>query len=512
MAISFDLQKIEWSHDDWLSLTWLVSLKSLELNLIHKGSAGFLLAQPSELKDPREFIVEGSVVLTVGLAFDGATEEFHDYARRLAEVGAVGIGFGTGLVFESVPHSLIAAAEEHGLALFEVPRKIPFLSILSAVQSERLRRSRRQQERLLDIQEKLNSAAIHGGLQELIDTTSEFLGAAIAISDNDARIIAKHDHDRVDASLHVREVAMSAKILSSADTIGDLHRIVHRMEQQGERTHIMVVTGHHTFHGPERSIIKHAAGLADILLQRPIYLRKARTELNTLALSLLLHSDSDDQAMDRVLDSASDADGRVRPVLIHADRSLPLDRALKQLETSLGNQGRFLFALDTSPCTRLILVRGSRTVSDVISRFGTAASGIRVAVGEPIPWRDLTMERVRTLEISAQKLALGDAAGPYHAGSGWLEEEAVRRALDRRATETIDRLAAHDSKKNSDLQRTLEAYLRSGGAVSAAATSLGVHRHTLRARISQIEDICEVDLSDPFTRAELLLITVTRVV
>ncbi|WP_245802282.1 PucR family transcriptional regulator [Corynebacterium pacaense] len=512
MAISFDLQKSDWPREEWLPLNWLYSLKNLELTPIRTGHPEFLLCQPSELKDPGEFLVQGAVVLTVGLAFENSTEDFHGYTRRLAEIGAVGIGFGTGLVFESVPDDLITAAEETGLALFEVPRRIPFLSILTAVQSERLRRSRRQQERLLDIQEKLNSAAIHGGLQELIDTTSDFLAAAIAISDNDGRIVATHDRGQVKASAHAREVATAGKALSSADTVGNLHRIMQRMEQQGERTHLMVVIAEHTFHGPERSIIKHAAGLADILLQRPIYLRRARNELNTLALSLLLHIDAGDQAMDSVLDSVSDASGRVRPVLIHADRALPLNRALKHLDTSLANQGRYLFALDTGPLSRLILVRGSRTVQDVVSRFGAAGSSIRIAVGEPVPWRELTMERVRALEVAVQTLSLGDAAGPYEAGSGWLQDDAVRQALDRRAAETVDRLTTHDAEKSTDLMRTLEAYLRSGGAASAAASSLGVHRHTLRTRITQIEDICEVDLSDPFTRAELLLVTVTRVV
>jgi purine catabolism regulator len=37
-----------------------------------------------------------------------------------------------------------------------------------------------------------------------------------------------------------------------------------------------------------------------------------------------------------------------------------------------------------------------------------------------------------------------------------------------------------------------------------------VHRHTVRTRIARIAEACEVDLSDPVVRAELLLVAVTR--
>ena len=41
--------------------------------------------------------------------------------------------------------------------------------------------------------------------------------------------------------------------------------------------------------------------------------------------------------------------------------------------------------------------------------------------------------------------------------------------------------------------------------LAAAASALGVHRHTLRGRIERVEDMLAVDLSDARTRAELLL-------
>ena len=43
--------------------------------------------------------------------------------------------------------------------------------------------------------------------------------------------------------------------------------------------------------------------------------------------------------------------------------------------------------------------------------------------------------------------------------------------------------------------------------LATAASELGVHRHTVRARLDKIEQLCGVDLNNPVTRAELLLLS-----
>ncbi|MFW9201551.1 helix-turn-helix domain-containing protein [Corynebacterium striatum] len=54
--------------------------------------------------------------------------------------------------------------------------------------------------------------------------------------------------------------------------------------------------------------------------------------------------------------------------------------------------------------------------------------------------------------------------------------------------------------------RTLRAYLLADSQLAAAATELSVHRHTVRARIEKIQSLCGFDLSNPVTRAEVLLL------
>ncbi|MET8431120.1 helix-turn-helix domain-containing protein [Nocardia sp. NPDC004860] len=54
-----------------------------------------------------------------------------------------------------------------------------------------------------------------------------------------------------------------------------------------------------------------------------------------------------------------------------------------------------------------------------------------------------------------------------------------------------------------DFLQTLRAFLGNNGQADASATALGIHRHTLRYRMSRIEDALQQDLDDPNIRAEL---------
>jgi DNA-binding PucR family transcriptional regulator len=68
-------------------------------------------------------------------------------------------------------------------------------------------------------------------------------------------------------------------------------------------------------------------------------------------------------------------------------------------------------------------------------------------------------------------------------------------------------LLDYDSRKNSDLVRTLTVYLENGGNYIATAKALFVHPSTLKYRLQRIRDIGRYDLNDPETRFSLQLST-----
>ncbi|WP_288832677.1 helix-turn-helix domain-containing protein [uncultured Corynebacterium sp.] len=49
-----------------------------------------------------------------------------------------------------------------------------------------------------------------------------------------------------------------------------------------------------------------------------------------------------------------------------------------------------------------------------------------------------------------------------------------------------------------------------GGQLAQTAEALGIHRHTARNRIARIQELCDVDLSDPATFAEIFFASLSR--
>ena len=442
-------------------------------------------------------------MLTVGVSLQDAS--FTDYAARLSESGVSAIGFGTGLYFPTVPAELLDACSHLNLALFEIPRETAFISLLNTVQDEVSRRSRIEQERLLTVQEQLSAAAVRGGVEALLVDTASHVRAAVAVSDDDRRVLSHHDYI-TDAGATVTAVNIAPQQLrSSAEHRDGYWRLTQAMTRHSGRRHLITAVAHHPFSPHERSVFKHAAGLLDILLQRPSYLRKSRNELNSLAMRLQLGLETSGRHTQQVLDQAADGSGNVRPVVVATDRSPDLAHAISAADRSTSEAGQQLFSVQLTAYSALFFERGDRNLDDIAACFGPPAR-IRVAVGEPVPWSEVTRERIEKLETTALSLAPGSVMGPYDVGRDWLSRPEVRTALDQRAAETIDRLRSEDG----DLTATLRTWLLNNGKISATAEALGVHRHTVTTRLSRIAAVCEVDLDDPVVRAEMLLVTVSK--
>ncbi len=70
--------------------------------------------------------------------------------------------------------------------------------------------------------------------------------------------------------------------------------------------------------------------------------------------------------------------------------------------------------------------------------------------------------------------------------------------------EKVATLVELDRKRGSGLVKTLRVYLENGGNALKTARDLYVHRSTLNYRLKRLEEILQVDLSDPKERSEVL--------
>ncbi|MGB6180781.1 MAG: helix-turn-helix domain-containing protein, partial [Rhodococcus sp. (in: high G+C Gram-positive bacteria)] len=136
---------------------------------------------------------------------------------------------------------------------------------------------------------------------------------------------------------------------------------------------------------------------------------------------------------------------------------------------------------------------------------------LRVGIGAPHPVSHLA-QSVRESRLAASSAAAG--ADPVEFGSlvggVLLAHASTREALTTVGDATIAPLEKYDAANGTDLVASLRAFLEANGHWESAASALGVHRHTLRSRVSRIEETVPCSLDNARVRAELLLALIAR--
>jgi PucR C-terminal helix-turn-helix domain len=75
--------------------------------------------------------------------------------------------------------------------------------------------------------------------------------------------------------------------------------------------------------------------------------------------------------------------------------------------------------------------------------------------------------------------------------------------LERFYEETVAPLAAYDEQYETELVRTIEAYLENDGNVTPTAEQLFTHRHTVRYRLERAKELCGHDITSTVGREKL---------
>ena len=117
----------------------LLADRTLGLRLLtNQGPAGDTAREirwvhTTELNDPAPFLEGGELLLTTGLRLDDPRFDLEAFLSGLVRAGVAGLGFGVGLNNATVPERFVAAAEAHGLPVLEVPKATPFIAIAKSV-------------------------------------------------------------------------------------------------------------------------------------------------------------------------------------------------------------------------------------------------------------------------------------------------------------------------------------------------------------------------------------------
>ena len=301
-------------EEQQVSLDWLASQPDLGIEVLHDSGRDFSVLHPCELRDPREFVGSGAIILLTGMAFEGRPEQLAEYVRRVASGGVSGVGFGVGIAFDEVPPAMVEAARECDVSLFTVALRVPFVLVLARVHSELQRQREEGLERFIAQQGALNDAAV-AGLDDLVAKAAYLLSAHVCLVDKDGRVFAQASVPTL-PPVDWNPVIADARSQNfrAARHVGQWNVLAQRLADHGARSFGLLAVSREGFGVNERALLKQAAGLAELNVKRPQELRRTQNELNSMAMAIQLGMDQPEDPMRRIFHLVGDAQGRVRPV------------------------------------------------------------------------------------------------------------------------------------------------------------------------------------------------------
>ncbi|RSS83903.1 PucR family transcriptional regulator [Streptomyces sp. WAC06614] len=409
----------------------------------------------SEMADPTPYLLGGELLLTAGAWSDAPAP----YVARLVRAGVAALGFGVTPVHERVPEALAGACAAAGLPLVEVDPGTPFAAVARAVWRLMAEARTRELRRVTEAQQALAAAAARPDpVPAVLSRLAASLGGHVVLRPDgrSAGAALPPGAEGAPAALEalLARVGRAGGPATATDQAGGWHLAAYAL---GRPAALGTAT-------PARTPGDHTvASVAAVLLTLLTAERPAGTEAAGLT-RLLLGG------------SAADVLGPGPWYAVHA-RGGP-DPA--GLAAALG--------------TVLVAVDGSGGVRLVTEREPAAQPGWRLGVSAPAGPEGLaTADAQAARALERAEASRAPLARHTEAGLAGLVGEAEARA---HAEALLGPLPPA-------LRATLRAWLAHHGSWDRSAAALGVHRNTVRQRISRCAVLLGRDLDDPDTRMEL---------
>jgi PucR family transcriptional regulator, purine catabolism regulatory protein len=489
-------------------------------------------AHASELADPVPYMEGGELLLITALKLDAEDPQaMRRYVRRLVGAGVVGLGFAVGVHYADIPAALVAAAEEAGLPLIEVPRRTPFLAISKAVSAAIAADQYRAVTDGFAAQRELTRRALGDGPEGLLGALAAQVHGWAALYDAAGEVVAAAPEwaGRRAAGLtaDVRRLrerpAPASAVVGGTDPGGDCDRVELHSIGTSRRPRAALAVGTATTLGTaERYALHSAVALLTLTTERSRSLHAAEQRIGTAVLGMLLAGEPDHArtVAGDLYGALLDAPFRLvvaEPVPAGGEPPGALAEVVEAAAARAGEavlvvpQGERLVVLAAdggaavAACTEYAAaLEAGRTVPDApaggadegwVAGLSAPSGPIGASAAYKQAEQALSVARRRgRICVEHERLAAGSVL-PL------LADDAVRAFADG----LLRALRDHDATGRGDLVASLRAWLSRHGQWDAAAADLGVHRHTLRYRMRRVEEILGRSLDDPDVRMELWL-------
>lgn len=468
-------------------------------------------AHVSELQDPTPWLAGHELLLTTGLELFRDAKKTVEYCARLTTAGVAALGLSTG---ESLPHRhlpehLVDAAAVSGLQLVHVPENTPLQSVVRRVsdalneeQTEPLRRALLAQRQLSE------AAASSDGVAAVLRALASNTSFVSAVYDPALRSVASSGPD-AEQHFELRRGEIGTRMLEGlrwAISIDDgLHyTIVSPLGTQGRLRGVMIAVKPGPLSSYEQAILSMVSSLLSVLLElRHSSTRQQRLARNRAVDALLAGDLSEIEATVRLARAGVEC-STVQCVSLPDGISEPrLTALISGIKDSCGDifsrqkpAESILLLCDPEPGVPALL-------ADLIAKADAGSAGMGTVVSPEraaLSLRQANRARSLARRRSVPFIALPDSHG--YKAMLMLGDPAERANF---ADAVLAPLDDHDAKRSAELVPALRAFLENTSNVESAAAQLGVHRHTMRARVSKIAELTARDFSNSADLLELWL-------
>ena len=495
----------------------------------------------SELLDPTPWLSGGELLLTTGMQLEGE-ERQHEYLARLAGHRLTGLGFGTGFAHAEVPEALLAAAEEHGFPIFEVPYEVPFIAVTEKAFTHLVNEHYAVLQRALSAHERLERIVLsERGLDGVAAALASLIGGSALVFDARGEVLARRSakteiDDAAVAALarELRERARTGARRGAFVPAGDLEGralalpVARSGSAEGSEVPVpqaWLVGAKDA--GPltefDRLTLHQAVTIVALELLRRRVADDTERRLAGDVLSALVASELVGGELERRLEPFGLRDragvlviappaarrARAEDALVRAVREeagAGLVAGLRQFACALLPAPRLPKSSETGDEAVFALAERvrARVAAEVDGKFAAGASR-----AVPVAQLRRGFHEARCA-LEARALAPGPNGVPLATyrdlGSFQLllslqDDEALRLFCDSILAPIEDGEGAY----GGELMRSLEAFIECNGQWERAARQLYCHRHTLRYRIRRVEELTGRSLDSARDRIDFWL-------
>jgi PucR family transcriptional regulator, purine catabolism regulatory protein len=488
---------------------------AIELELAsgqHAASAPIRWVHVSELVDPTPWLSGGELLLSTGMALPDPDTQ-RAYVRRLVDHHLAGLGFGVGFTHEGLPAALVEEARALDFPLFAVPYEMPFIAITERAFTTLVNEQFDLLQRAVSIQRRMERLVLdRRGLGEVVRGLANSIGATVVVLDPSGRTLAAHAFRRELDAAALESVRAEVAERSHA---GEASGFVPGAVELGGRGIALPVPGGTRAGAPpawlvavpesdgapdyERFVAHHAVMVVALALMRERVVAETERRLAGDVLGALLDGRLDGE---EVVARLAPFEIRERAVVLALAVEDP-EGCEAELEGVLVELGVHALVAPVGTARRRLLCAVLGGVTDdeaaqlavtVHERLASSGRPVRAAISHCAPVAELRRsfhEARCALEVgllangAAPTVATPDDLGAYRLLLSLQDDDGLRHYCE----DVLRPVERARGGNGEELLRSLEAFLEHNGNWEAAARSLYCHRHTLRYRMSRVEEL-----------------------